>query len=132
VNISRERLLGLSAKTEFQSATLEKSLRLLGLLKEMQEHRDLMDRLALKGGTAINLFYFDAPRLSVDIDLNYIGAPEKQTMEQDRPRVEKAVEQIFKRAGMEIDFKDTDTYASSQWKVQNVRKHFGLGQASEV
>ena len=27
---------------------------------------------ALKGGTAINLFYRDMPRLSVDIDLTYI------------------------------------------------------------
>jgi Nucleotidyl transferase AbiEii toxin, Type IV TA system len=27
---------------------------------------------ALKGGTAINLFYRDTPRLSVDIDLTYL------------------------------------------------------------
>lgn len=27
---------------------------------------------ALKGGTAINLFYRDFPRLSVDIDLTYL------------------------------------------------------------
>lgn len=27
---------------------------------------------ALKGGTAINLFYRDMPRLSVDIDLAYL------------------------------------------------------------
>ncbi|MCG2795115.1 MAG: nucleotidyl transferase AbiEii/AbiGii toxin family protein [Actinomycetia bacterium] len=31
-------------------------------------------KLVLKGGTALNLFYLDMPRLSVDIDLNYIGA----------------------------------------------------------
>ncbi|PIG97485.1 nucleotidyl transferase AbiEii/AbiGii toxin family protein [Deinococcus sp. UR1] len=31
------------------------------------------DRLALKGGTAINLFVQDLPRLSVDIDLAYTG-----------------------------------------------------------
>lgn len=28
--------------------------------------------LALKGGTAINMFIWDMPRLSVDIDLTYI------------------------------------------------------------
>lgn len=28
--------------------------------------------VALKGGTAINLFYRDMPRLSVDIDLTYL------------------------------------------------------------
>lgn len=30
------------------------------------------DIFALKGGTAINLFYRDLPRLSVDIDLTYL------------------------------------------------------------
>ena len=30
-----------------------------------------------KGGTAINLFYLDLVRLSVDIDLNYIGHVER-------------------------------------------------------
>jgi hypothetical protein len=30
-------------------------------------------RFALKGGTAINLFYRDMPRLSVDIDLTYLS-----------------------------------------------------------
>lgn len=32
---------------------------------------------ALKGGTAINLFYRDMPRFSVDIDLTYIGFEER-------------------------------------------------------
>ena len=33
---------------------------------------------ALKGGTAINLFYRDLPRLSVDIDLTYLPVQERQ------------------------------------------------------
>jgi predicted nucleotidyltransferase component of viral defense system len=37
------------------------------------------DRLALKGGTAINLFVQDLPRLSVDIDLTYTGTEERET-----------------------------------------------------
>jgi predicted nucleotidyltransferase component of viral defense system len=32
---------------------------------------------ALKGGTAINLFYRDLPRLSVDIDLTYLPIKER-------------------------------------------------------
>lgn len=35
--------------------------------------------LALKGGTAINMFIFDMPRLSVDIDLTYIGFDDRIT-----------------------------------------------------
>ena len=33
---------------------------------------------ALKGGTAINLFYRDMPRLSVDIDLTYLPVADRQ------------------------------------------------------
>lgn len=31
-----------------------------------------VDAFALKGGTAINLFHLNMPRLSVDIDLTYL------------------------------------------------------------
>ena len=37
------------------------------------------DVFALKGGTAINLFYRDMPRLSVDIDLNYLPTDDRET-----------------------------------------------------
>ena len=32
---------------------------------------------ALKGGTAINLFYRDLPRLSIDIDLTYLALQDR-------------------------------------------------------
>ena len=35
--------------------------------------------LALKSGTAINLFYRDMPRLSVDIDLTYVRFDDRAT-----------------------------------------------------
>lgn len=37
------------------------------------------DVFALKGGTAINLFYRDMPRLSVDIDLTYLPLGDRET-----------------------------------------------------
>lgn len=37
------------------------------------------DRVALKGGTAINLFHRDFPRLSVDIDLCYLPLEDRET-----------------------------------------------------
>ncbi|WPE24283.1 nucleotidyl transferase AbiEii/AbiGii toxin family protein [Shinella zoogloeoides] len=37
------------------------------------------DAFALKGGTAINLFYRDMPRLSVDIDLTYLPIEDRET-----------------------------------------------------
>jgi len=40
---------------------------LIRILQNIAEHPFLKSRLALKGGTAINLFYFELPRLSVEI-----------------------------------------------------------------
>lgn len=66
---------------------LEKVLRLKEILKLISEDKALSKQLLLKGGTAINLLWFDLPRLSVDIDLNYIGAVEKDKMEKARTTV---------------------------------------------
>ena len=45
--------------------TFEKVLRFCDILRFFDS------KLALKGGTAINLLFFDLPRLSVDIDLDF-------------------------------------------------------------
>jgi len=59
-----------AARSGFRPEVLEKVLHLLELLDALRSHPFLAPRLALKGGTALNLFLFDAPRLSVDIDVN--------------------------------------------------------------
>lgn len=47
------------------------------LLVEMLPAVAAEDVFALKGGTAINLFYRDLPRLSVDIDLTYLPVKDR-------------------------------------------------------
>jgi predicted nucleotidyltransferase component of viral defense system len=47
------------------AAQVDLLIRLLPLVAEERV-------FALKGGTAINLFYRDLPRLSIDIDLTYL------------------------------------------------------------
>ena len=47
---------------------------------------------ALKGGTAINLFYRDMPRLSVDIDLTYLPVGDRKTSLQE---IDEALERIM-------------------------------------
>ena len=71
MRLSRERLQREAAATGFRVEILEKVAQLLELLAGLNRHPYLKGRLALKGGTALNLFIFDAPRLSIDIDLNY-------------------------------------------------------------
>ncbi len=47
----------------------------MAILDGISIHPLLKDQWILKGGTALNLFFFDLPRLSVDIDLNHVGQP---------------------------------------------------------
>lgn len=91
-----------SEATGFRSEALEKVLRLLELLEGFRSHPFLKSRVALKGGTALNLFVFDVPRLSVDIDLNYTGAADRDVMLAERPKVEQAIEAVCSRAGIQI------------------------------
>ena len=51
---------------------------------------------ALKGGTAINLFYRDLPRLSVDIDLTYLPIEDRQT---SLGAINTAIERIVSKVG---------------------------------
>ena len=99
MKVSRERLLSESQVTGFRPEVLEKVIQLLNLLEGFNRHPFLKDRLTLKGGTALNLFVFDLPRLSVDIDLNYIGAVDRETMMVERPKIEQAVHAVCSREG---------------------------------
>jgi len=51
---------------------------------------------ALKGGTAINLFYRDLPRLSVDIDLTYLPIADRAT---SLVEIDKAMDRICESTG---------------------------------
>lgn len=92
--VDRTYLLSQAAETGFSADTLEKVLRLLELLGDIDRHPLLSKVLALKGGTALNLFFGVPQRLSVDIDFNYIGALDRDEMLAQRPDVERALETL--------------------------------------
>jgi hypothetical protein len=71
---------------------LEKVLRLGRVLDQIGRHPFLGERLALKGGTALNLFFgARAPRLSVDLDFNYVRPVERDEMRREQPEIERAL-----------------------------------------
>jgi predicted nucleotidyltransferase component of viral defense system len=111
LNFSREALLAESESTGFRPEILEKVFHLIALLNGFNSHPFLKDRLALKGGTALNLFLFNLPRLSVDIDLNYIGASDLETALFERPRIEVAIRAVATREGLVIR-RVTDEHAA--------------------
>lgn len=86
----------------FPPQTVEKVERLLDLLAEFGEHPSLKGKLALHGGAAINLFMLDMPRLSVDIDVSYVGAVGRDEMLADRPVVERSIEEVAQSQGYAV------------------------------
>ena len=88
---------------EFEPRTMDKVERLLDLLDEMERHPALKDKLALHGGTAINLFMLDVPRLSVDIDVSYIGSVSREDMLADKPHIEEGIEAVARALGYAVE-----------------------------
>ncbi len=112
--------------TGFRPEPLEKVLHLIELLEGLRSHPYLRTRIALKGGTALNLFVFDLPRLSIDIDLNYIGSADRETMLAERPRVEQAIRAVCQRSGIEIRRLPKE-HAGGKWRLSYNRVAGGSG-----
>lgn len=101
----------------FRPEFFEKASRLLGYLDVVAGHVHLGPRLALRGGTAINLFLADAPRVSVDADLCYIGAEDREGMEKERPTIEKTLRTVGESEGYEV--RDiSKSYASESFHLR--------------
>jgi predicted nucleotidyltransferase component of viral defense system len=76
-------------------------------------------RFTLNGGTALNLFLFDVPRLSVDADLNYIGAQDRATMMAEREQVERASRAVFAREDFRVQrVPSPDEHAGGKWRLR--------------
>ncbi len=102
-------------RTGFSANIIEKVLHLIQLLNEIFDHSYLKDRLVLKGGTALNLFYFDLPRLSVDIDLNYVGSLDKDVMLIERKEIELNLLKLCRRLGYSVKRSATE-HAGGKWR----------------
>lgn len=128
MRISRERLRAEAETTGFRPEVVEKVIHLLNLLEGLRSHPFLKGRLALKGGTALNLFVFDVPRLSVDIDLNYVGAIDRETMLAERPKIEQAIQAVCAREGFAL-LRLPNEHAGGKWVL---RYESALGQGGNL
>ena len=117
MRLSPERLQREATATGFRVEILEKVARLLDLLDGFNRHPYLKGRLVLKGGTALNLFVFDVPRLSIDIDLNYVGQIDREATLAERPEVERALEAVCGRAEIAIDH-TPGAHAGGKWRLR--------------
>lgn len=116
MNLRQDDLQAFARNEGFRAEMLEKVIRLIELLNELFENNFLKQRLALKGGTALNLFYFNLPRLSVDIDLNYIGAIDRHIMIEERKELEAILISLCERSGFSIKRIATE-HAGGKWRL---------------
>ncbi len=117
MNVSRGWLLEAAEATGFRPQIIEQAACLLGMLGDIQAHPVTKGKLALKGGSALNLFVFNLPRLSVDIDLNYIGAAGLEEAKKERPLLESALQEVFKREGLDIE-RLPQEHAGGKWRLR--------------
>jgi predicted nucleotidyltransferase component of viral defense system len=127
---SAETLQRIASETGLPAPTLEKVLRLLDLLQAIAEDPVLKTSVALKGGTALNVFQLALDRLSVDIDLNYVGALTRADMEADRPAVEAALAAILAAQAYQVR-RLPDDHAGGKW-VARFASALGGGATLEV
>lgn len=109
-------ILPIAEKTGFRIEMIEKVLLLINLLNTLNSHPFLKGKWALKGGTALNLFLLNLPRLSVDIDINYIGETDREKMLVERPGIEQAAQAVFLREGFIIK-RLPEEHAGGKWRL---------------
>ena len=107
---------------------LEKVLRLTDLLEMVYEDKHLSKHFLLKGGTAINLLWLDLPRLSVDIDLNYIGIVNRNEMIEQKKKLLPRFRNIFKRQVYDITSRNESRHAGCNYDLRYKNTNNGRGK----
>ena len=98
---TKKEIIITSQELNVQKQTLERVLRLMDVLEFINTDSYLKNKLALKGGTAINLTFYNYMRLSVDIDLDYIGPNDREQMMIDRNLIEKRLLNYTQESNMQ-------------------------------
>ncbi len=129
MNFDEATVIATQKSTGFDLLYIEKVLRLLDILELFFAHPELKDKYVLKGGTALNLFYFRLPRLSVDIDLNYLGL-DRETMLVDRSEHETILSEQLMQRGYILKRVPAE-HAGGKWRLA-YRSFAGIQQNIEL
>ena len=92
----------LSTRSGFAAETVDKVERLLEVLSVLGDDPLLGSAFVLHGGTALNVFASDLPRLSVDLDLMYVGQADVASMRAERPRVDARLRGVVTKLGYAV------------------------------
>jgi len=127
---SASEVLPLAREAGYKPELIEKVLHLLRLLNALNTHPYLKYKWVLKGGTALNLFKQELPRLSVDIDLNYVSALDREVMLSEKPIFEEAIQAVCAREGFNVR-RAPDEHAGGKWRL-NYQSYTGQSGNLEI
>lgn len=89
IELTRKQITAIADEYSFTATNVEKVIRLCNILDDLSEFDAFKGKLALKGGTAINLVLIPGlPRLSVDLDLDLAIDCSKDEMIQLRKQLD--------------------------------------------
>lgn len=114
---TKKDLRNLVENTGYPMASIEKTIRLLDLLKKFNADEFLKSNLVLKGGTAINVIYYsELRRLSVDLDFDLARNTPKDEMLEIKNKVSEKIAVIVEE--LEYELKDPrPNYALHQMEL---------------
>ena len=90
------------------------------MLEYLNTNPILRENLALKGGTAINLTIFNLPRLSIDIDLDYLGADSRDDMLKNREVINQIISKFMLVSGYALNPKTKNPHSLDSWVYEYI------------
>lgn len=103
INIDPKQIGKQAKSLGFVRDTYEKVYRLSNVLSFIENDPVLSQKVALKGGTAINLTIFSLPRLSVDIDLDFTQNVSRDEMIRAKAEITERINTYMKSQGYVLD-----------------------------
>lgn len=108
---TKEYVEKIAEREGFIKDNTEKVLRLIDVLEFLNTQSEIKGKLALKGGTAINLTVVDFPRLSVDIDLDFAKNLDKESVAKFRTNFKELFSEFIDSEGYRLIEKSRMHYA---------------------
>lgn len=113
IELTRKQITAIAEKYSFTATNVEKVIRLCNILDDMSELDAFKGKLALKGGTAINLVLISGlPRLSVDLDLDLAIDCSKEEMLQLRQQVDESLSSYCVEQGYSLGKRESYSLCS--------------------
>ena len=99
---------------------IEQARLLLSVMPEIAKE----NVFALKGGTAINLFYRDMPRISIDIDLVYLPMVDRTKSLRDIDEILNQIVSVINDRSSKVQAQRTAGGGNSKTRIEEKRHSF--------